>query len=100
MDETDAPSRATSPEQFLAEVEHAEPGWSEAYGGPQGVAAHVAELQAEVFRISERLAAVRVAAIRQMLTTQSGVEVAATLGVSKSAISKSLKNTPWKDATW
>lgn len=100
MDETDAPPKTASPEAFLAEIEHAEPGWSEVYGGPQGVAAHVAELQAEVFRTSEKLAAIRVAAIRQMLTTQSGVEVAAELGISKSAVSKSLKNTPWKDATW
>ena len=100
MEETDSPSRTVSPEEFLAEIERAEPGWSDAYGGPQGVATHVAELQAEVFRISEKLAAIRVAAIRQMLTTQSGVEVANTLGVSKSAVSKSLKNNPWKEAVW
>lgn len=89
-----------SPEKFLAEVETAEPGWSEAYGGPQGVAKHIAGLQAELVRQSERLAAIRVAAIRQLLTERTGVEVAASLGVSKSAISKSLKSTPWKDATW
>lgn len=93
-------TRAKSPEAFLAEIDHAEPGWSEAYGGPVGVAKQCLELQSELARQSERIAAIRVAAIRQMLTKQSGVEAAADLGVSKSAISKSLKSTPWKDATW
>lgn len=89
-----------SPETFLAEVEHLQPGWSDTYGGPEGVATLCADLQTELVRQSEKIAAIRNAAIRQMLTTRSGVEVAKTLGVSKSAISKSLKSTPWKDATW
>lgn len=100
MDAPPNTRQAGSPEAFLSEVENATPGWSEAYGGPHGVAVHIAELQAQLVRQSEKLAAVRVAAIRQMLTSQSGVEVAASLGISKSAVSKSLKNTPWKVDIW
>lgn len=96
----ETPPRTPAPHEFLRHIEHPEPGWSEAYGGPQGVAALCADLQAELIRQSEQIASVRVAAIRQMLTTRTGVDVAHTLGVSKSAISKSLKNTPWKDAQW
>lgn len=100
MDTPPTTDATRSPEEFLALIEQVEPGWSDEYGGPEGVAALCAELQTELVRQSEKIAAIRVAAIRQMLTTKSGVEVAAELGISKSAVSKSLKNTPWKDATW
>lgn len=89
-----------SPEEFLAEVQAAEPGWSEKFGGPLGVAARSAALQAELSRQSEMIAAVRVAAIQELLKTQAGIEVAASLGVSKSAISKATKSPTWKDPTW
>lgn len=100
MDTPPTTDATHSPEEFLALIEQVEPGWSDEYGGPEGIAALCAELQTELVRQSEKIAAIRVAAIRQMLTNRSGVEVAEALGVSKSAISKSLKNTPWKDATW
>lgn len=89
-----------TPQEFLAEVSAAEPGWSERYGGPMGVSTYCAALQAELARQSELIAAVRVAAIQQMLKTHSGVEVAKTFNVSKSAISKASKAPAWKEATW
>lgn len=89
-----------APHEFLATTRNAEPGWSTPYGGPEGIARLCAELQTELVRQSEQIAAIRTAAIRQLLTTRSGVDVAHTLDISKSAVSKSLKNTPWENPTW
>lgn len=96
----EAPTRNPSPEAFLAETAAAEPGWSDKYGGPLGVAARSAALQSELSRQSELVAAVRVAAIQELLKTHTGIEVAAALGVSKSAISKATKSPAWKEPTW
>lgn len=96
----DAMNAHPTPEEFLREVGAAEPGWAEKYGGPLGVAARCAGLQAELSRQSEQIAAVRVAAIQELLKTHSGIEVAASLGVSKSAISKAIKSNVWEDPTW
>lgn len=102
VQEQESPTHAAdpSPEAFLAEVNAADSGWSEKYGGPLGVAARSAALQAELSRQSEMIAAVRVAAIQELLKSRSGVEVAALLGVSKSAISKAAKSPAWKDPAW
>ena len=78
----------------------ATPGWSEKYGGPLGVAARCAGLQAELNRQSEQIAAVRVAAVQELLKTEPGINVAASLGVSKSAISKASMSSSWKDPRW
>lgn len=90
----------TSPEQFLAEVAAADPGWSERYGGPMGVVGHCGALQQRISEQSEAIAAVRVAAILELLKDYSGVELAAALGVSKAAISKATKANVWKEAQW
>lgn len=100
MTTTDDTSKAPTPEAFLREASTAQEGWSQAYGGPLGVAKYCADLQAQLARQSEQIAAIRVAAIRQMLTTNTGVAVARDLGVSKAAISKSLKTSPWENSTW
>lgn len=91
---------ALSPQDFLAAVSAAEPGWSDAYGGPVGVAAMCSALQQQISEQSEAIAAVRVAAIRELLKTHSGVEVAAMFGVSKNAISKTHRANAWEDPTW
>lgn len=65
-----------------------------------GVAALCGLLQQKISSQSEAVAAVRVAALREMLTERSGVEVAASLGVSRAAISKTSKADAWKDAQW
>lgn len=84
----------------MEEMATGEPGWSDKYGGPLGVAARSAALQAELSRRSELVAAARVAAIQELLKTHTGIEVAAALGVSKSAISNATKSPAWKDPTW
>lgn len=89
-----------TPEQFLQLAEGSEPGWSAELGGPLGVAALCAGLQQQLAEQSAAIAAVRTAAIRQLLEAHSGVEVAAMLGVSKNAISKTNRAQAWEDATW
>lgn len=89
-----------APHEFLATALRAEPGWSDTYGGPAGVAALCAALQSQVAEQSEAIAAVRVAAIQELLKTFSGVEVAAMFGISKNAISKLSRSAAWEDPTW
>lgn len=89
-----------TPEQFLAEVAAAEPGWSQKHGGPYGVARICVDLQRQVAAMSEQIAAVRAAALQELLTTQSLADVAADLGVSKPAASKASRAPSWKDPTW
>lgn len=89
-----------SPEQLLLEAANAHPGWSHHHGGPEGVATLCSQLQTQLARQSEQIAAIRVAAIRELLKTRPGVEVAALLGISKSAVSKTHKAPAWKEPTW
>lgn len=89
-----------TPDEFLTEIAEATPGWSENYGGPHGVIALCGLLQQRIAEQSEAIAAVRVAAIRELLRDHTGVEVAASLGVSSAAISKTMKADAWEDAQW
>lgn len=95
-----APDKAVSPEQFLRLVDDAEPGWSDRFGGPTGIAAECGRLQAELMAQSERIAQIRAAALQELLKTRSGTQVAAMFGVSKNAIGKASKANAWKDAKW
>ena len=88
------------PQEFLRDVQNAAPGWSEKYGGPEGVALLAASLQAVLAEQSETIASVRAAAIKEQLKTRSGVDVAKSYGLSKSAISRISKMPAWKGDTW
>lgn len=92
--------RPPKPHEFLDDVAQAEPGWSQRHGGPTGVVATCAALQEELAAQSEAIAAVRVAAIQELLKTHSGVELARMFGVSKTAISKATRANTWKEPTW
>jgi len=89
-----------TPEQFLAELTNLRAGWADQHGGPAGVAALCSALQTDLARQSEQIAAVRVAAIHELLKTHSGVEVAAMFNISKAAISKIAKSAAWEAPTW
>lgn len=89
-----------TPETFLEQLAHAEPGWSDEHGGLIGVVTLCADLQTQIARQSEQIAAVRVAAIQELLKTRSGSDLAATFGVSKAAISKAARATSWEGVTW
>ena len=73
---------AADPGQFLREVANADEGWSERYGGPEGIARWTLNLQDALKEQASDLAAVRTAAIREMLTTRSLADIAQALGVS------------------
>lgn len=92
--------RRPTPEEFLERVASAEPGWADQYGGPTGIVTLCADLQEQIARQSEQIAAVRVAAIQELLKTRSGANLAATFGVSKAAISKATRANTWEGATW
>ena len=55
---------AADPGQFLREVANADEGWSERYGGPEGIARWTLNLQDALKEQASDLAAVRTAAIR------------------------------------
>lgn len=95
-----SPAPQPTPQEFLDALQAPSEGWSDAYGGPAGVAALCPGLQEQLSRQSEQIAAVRVAAIRELLKTRSGVEVAAMFGVSPSAISKINRSPIWENPTW
>lgn len=78
-----------------------QPGWSETYGGLDGVIAHTAAAQKALAEMSTRLAEVRTAAIRQQLRTESGVSIARRHGITRAAVSQAAKATRvWKDEIW
>lgn len=77
-----------SAQEFMELVDRAEPGWSEKFGGPGGVAAFTVVLQERIAELSAQVAAVRTAAIQEQLKERKGVEVARSLGISKAAISR------------
>lgn len=88
------------PGEFLRQVATAHPGWSAPYGGPEGVARATLTMQ-DVLKVqASELAAVRAAAIEELLTTRSLSEVARMLGVSKQAVSKSVRSPRWSDPRW
>jgi hypothetical protein len=90
----------TSPEAFLAALETQPEGWSEDFGGPEGVARLMTEHQQRLGEQSARLAEVRNSAVTEMLKTRSGAEVARTFGLSRSLISKLATGSKWEDARW
>lgn len=91
---------AADPGQFLREVANADEGWSERYGGPEGIARWTLNLQDALKEQASDLAAVRTAAIREMLTSRSLADIAQALGVSKQAVSKAANSPTWTDPRW
>lgn len=92
--------RELNPITFVDQVAHATPGWSDKHGGPEGVALLCSDMQQQITELSETIAAIRVAAVQELLKTKSGVEVSKTLGISKAAISKINRNQAWEESTW
>ena len=90
----------TTPADFLTQIVNATPGWSDQYGGPAGIATLCHDLQQQLMDQSESIAAIRVAAINELLKTHSGTQVAAMFGVTRSAISKAAKSSYWEVTSW
>lgn len=96
----EAADTTEDPSSFLREVRDAHPGWSTPRGGPEGVARHIDELQ-QVLRVqAQELAAVRAAALQELLQTHSLAEVADMFGVTRPAVYKAIRSPAWKDPRW
>lgn len=94
------PNEVDDPGRFLHRLREAEAGWSAEHGGPAGIALLTLRLQDRLKVQAQELAAVRAAAIAELLKTQSLADVARQLGVSKQAISKAANGPRWGDPKW
>lgn len=94
------PDLNPDPAEFLDEVANPTPGWSQKYGGRLGIIALCGSLQQKIALQSKTVAAVRTAAIQDLLSEMSGKDLAEALSVSKTSISKSTKADAWEDPQW
>lgn len=78
----------SDPTEFLEAVERGGPGWSDPYGGPEGVARIAGRLRDQAKEQQRRYGAIRATAIAALLQDRSLTSVAKALGVSKSAVHK------------
>lgn len=74
------------PGLLIAAAREALPGWSAAYGGPVGVAILVRAFQRELEEIMQTYAALRAAAVAELLRDESLADVGRRLGISKTAV--------------
>lgn len=90
-----------APSEFIEEAHSGQPGWSAAYGGPDGVIALTGELLETLATQSRLIAAVRTAAIREQLRTEAATSIAARHHISRQAVSKTAKAArTWEGETW
>ena len=76
------------PEPFLDAAANGEPGWSAAYGGPDGVAVITGRLRDHLRDKQRQVASLRAAAVATMLRDRSLAAVGRLLGVGKTAVHK------------
>ena len=76
----------TDPTTLIETATTGQPGWSDAYGGPLGVAQAAVAAQEELKSLASVVAGLRAAAIQEALTTRSVADVAKDLGVSRQAV--------------
>lgn len=87
-----------SPTEFLRIVEHPVPQWSEPFGGPDGVIALTGALLDDLAAQAQRIAAVRTAAMREQLRTESGAAIARRHHITKQAVHKAAAaKRPWNE---
>lgn len=87
--------------EFIAAVYAPTEGWSETFGGVDGVIGAASVAQEALAQISARLASVRVSAIREQLRTESGGAIGKRHNISRQAVHQAATtNRTWKDAQW
>ena len=91
---------STGPVDFLARAAAAEPGWSTAYGGPEGIARLAVDLQRQLNDQAEQIAQIRAAAVRELLSTRTLAQVGQMLGISKQAVAKIAHTPPGAELHW
>lgn len=76
------------PLELLQAAHAAEPGWSEPFGGPEGVAVLAELARQAVMRQAGDLAALRRVAIAEWCRTSTPPEIGRALGISRNAVHK------------
>lgn len=89
-----------SPEEFLNQLGTLPPGWAEEEGGLLKVVERLGTLQDELNQQSRMIAAVRAAAVAELLKTTSGADIARQLGMNRANISRLSKAERWNNPTW
>lgn len=110
MSESQPPADATyastpplrpGPAEFIEDITPAQPGWSQPYGGPDGVIALTGLLLEDLAEQSRVIAAVRTAAIREQLRTEQGAVIARRHHLSRQAIHRAANAArTWEGETW
>ena len=90
----------TTPEQFLNQLEHLPPGWSEEEGGLIEVIKRLGDFQEELNSQSKQIAAIRAAAVAQLLKSKSGADIARELDLGRANISRLSKAPKWSNPQW
>lgn len=85
--------------QLLRLTQGADPGWAQEYGGPAGVIRAVDQVQDDVRAVAAQVAAIRAAAVNELLRTQPVAQVARDLGVSRQAVWKTVQG-PIAELEW
>lgn len=76
------------PDVLLRAACQAAAGWSEPFGGPQGVALLTAEIRRQLDEKANEVSSLRSAAVAEMLRDQSLSTVGKLLGIGKTAVDK------------
>lgn len=89
-----------TPQDLINDLKNPQPGWSQKYGGPEGIITHTKNLQQELAQQSQTIAALRTTALQELLKTKTGAEVARDYGLTRSAITKLNKREYLEIPTW
>lgn len=95
------PTYLTTPEEFLKNLPHLPPGWAEKEGGLLEVVKQLGAFQQTLNNQAEDIAAIRTAAINELLKTYSGAQIGRELGLTRANISRLSKaKKEWSNPTW
>ncbi|MEU7993587.1 hypothetical protein [Rothia amarae] len=90
----------TTPEQFLKQLDHLPPGWAEEEGGLIEVIKRLGTFQEDLNEQSKKIAAIRAAAVAQLLKSRSGADIARELDLGRANISRLSKAPKWSNPQW
>lgn len=96
---TDHP-HLTTPSEFLKNIENLPSGWAEAEGGLLAIIQRLGTFQDELNNQARDIAAIRAAAVAELLKTTSGAEIARQLGMNRANISRLSKAEKWSNPQW
>lgn len=91
----------TTPEHFLINLPNLPPGWTDEEGGLLEVVKRLGVFQKTLNKQAEAIAAVRTAAVKELLKTHSGAQIGRELGLTRANISRLSKaKKEWRNPKW